>query len=1402
MRTLLSGERAITSAATAKILVKVEVQDADGAWQDWSAYVIGASISETIDQPVGSATVKLRRAAGSNSLAPLMEGSPLNVDSGAAYAPAIDIARLIRISTSTTAVSGSAVYREVFSGRVDSVAWEQDPIVLSCSDLGAFLMDTQIEAQEWIYSPDGTTVLVGGTGTTQTVTTSAAGFALDNYVLVEALTASIPSGRVLTFSDLTVVTLTAGANAGDTVVYCDPLATNIANAATAVTPIVSPAGTLVPVQTVMQALVDRWPNGITTPTLSTPTSPAWQILGYQQDRVKVLEAIRALALQIGWDLRYRYNSSHASVLTFLDPSRDSATVHATIAPSEYRDVKKLSLSLANVRNVGTVSYGDGTVSLPADPASDPSVVSYGRRYLELEPGDNIDTAGEATAYLQAALDDLSGAPAEQDVETNYLWFVQLYDRYTFSANGVHYDTDQTLSVVGYQHTFENGEAITTLTTAGRVIGAYAAWLRRQVAPGGDVTTGVFGAFGFRGTGEPDGAVIGDVAQLYQQTDADAPSTGLFSKVLGDATTTKWRGLKGDDNVFPLMAFPDVVGSVGTDDTTAIQAAFTEAYPSMVLDAGRRFQVDAVTLATTRSSLRGDGGVNTALIRGSTGTVLTVTGSSARLAGFSVRGRDAFSVVVGPAGALAGATSVPVDALTRALPSGTILRFSGARTATLTAGAAAGATTLTVSALASSLVDNDAASVDGDAPLYAGNNILVTSNGVNLLDVNSYWTDGLALKCTGSQLKVYGGLWSRSPSTSSIESTISAATMTSITTAYGQIIATAGSWITQGVAVGDRVMLAGHSTLSNNGTWCRVDAVTATTITVAQSSDITADAAPDTTATITLSKSLPVMQIGEIGSGINPAYCVIHGINQDENNRPLQWIGAGGNAVADSQIGGVEFLDGDVGTINGVNRVSGCRINGNVYVEGSGHSFGTSAIGGHDVVFAAGTSTCSWVGIPMGNTGTIINYGNHSNDIRRNVSVGGTIDVKWGDDASRYTVRANPGDGGMYLPGEVWVKNNTNIYFRGTSADLVGAVAAANAAGVNLILVSGLTAESWTVGDTFTITGDATTYLLTKSGSTADNVLQFHPRLKQATAGAEVLTIVRTSTADEIAAIAATSANNWQFNNTGSGNTIHNVATGKTHFFAVNGTSAFRVTSDGPIVLDQSHLYFEDDDFTLKGAVFMSAHIMNMTNAAAGDMRFGVAATRAFGWIVDNVTQVIISDGFVHPQTTNDISLGKTGQRWSDFYAVTGTITNTLTAGAFSGPLTGAVTGNASTATALQTARTINGVSFNGTADITISAVAAAGTLTGTTLASNVVASSLTSVGTLSSLGVTNNVAITSGVITIGGTQVLTSRRTGWSAATGTATRTSFATSTVTLSGLAEAVKALIDDSLTHGWIGA
>jgi hypothetical protein len=140
-----------------------------------------------------------------------------------------------------------------------------------------------------------------------------------------------------------------------------------------------------------------------------------------------------------------------------------------------------------------------------------------------------------------------------------------------------------------------------------------------------------------------------------------------------------------------------------------------------------------------------------------------------------------------------------------------------------------------------------------------------------------------------------------------------------------------------------------------------------------------------------------------------------------------------------------------------------------------------------------------------------------------------------------------------------------------------------------------------------------------------------------------------------------------------------------------------------------------------------------------------AATFVSGAVDGTTTQlsggaIIVKDAGITPA-----KLSTGGPSW--------TSGGTLSATAFSGPLTGAVTGNvtgnvsgssgsttgnAATATALATARAINGVSFNGTADITVTA--AAGTLTGATLASGVTASSLTSVGTLGSLTVTNPIS--------------------------------------------------------------
>ena len=82
---------------------------------------------------------------------------------------------------------------------------------------------------------------------------------------------------------------------------------------------------------------------------------------------------------------------------------------------------------------------------------------------------------------------------------------------------------------------------------------------------------------------------------------------------------------------------------------------------------------------------------------------------------------------------------------------------------------------------------------------------------------------------------------------------------------------------------------------------------------------------------------------------------------------------------------------------------------------------------------------------------------------------------------------------------------------------------------------------------------------------------------------------------------------------------------------------------------------------------------------------------------------------IKPHLSNSITSGTTDLRWKCVYSYNLDISSTSTFagkatfnGGLSGTLTGSLSGNASTATTLQTSRTINGTSFNGSANITTS----------------------------------------------------------------------------------------------------
>lgn len=99
------------------------------------------------------------------------------------------------------------------------------------------------------------------------------------------------------------------------------------------------------------------------------------------------------------------------------------------------------------------------------------------------------------------------------------------------------------------------------------------------------------------------------------------------------------------------------------------------------------------------------------------------------------------------------------------------------------------------------------------------------------------------------------------------------------------------------------------------------------------------------------------------------------------------------------------------------------------------------------------------------------------------------------------------------------------------------------------------------------------------------------------------------------------------------------------------------------------------------------------------------------------------DGYVKTDQTVGQTIGLTGARLTKLWATDITVTNAIT---------GSVTGNAGTATALQNARTIGGVSFDGTANITVATATGGFTISGGNLA--LTTNSITMTGSLAATG--------------------------------------------------------------------
>ena len=377
MRTTTAAQDAALAASDRTTWVRVKVEDPDATMVDMTDFfgedfLVAAQVEATVDQSIGTATVTLWRQAGQYSLAPLLEGSLVNRDSGDTYAAFLNVNRAITIEVATLAAgsarpaSASTDWVLIFDGQVDEIDWGQPQVVLRCRDGMAVFNDTIIETVS-TYGSDSSPVAI---------------------------------------------------------------------------------------ETVMQSILDD-NFGASTYVLETSSSPGFGIYEYELGNVSVLEALEALADLIGWNLHWLWDSVSSSFrITLWEPNRAGTTAAYTLGADDYYAVQAVGYSLHGIRNKGELLY-NSTAGLPGTVTDlrTQSQTLYSTRFIRVDARDtSVVTGTQAAALLDAIMDDLEEPSIQQQVECAFLWPIELGDLYEWTANDIHYDTDQTWGVFGYRHT--------------------------------------------------------------------------------------------------------------------------------------------------------------------------------------------------------------------------------------------------------------------------------------------------------------------------------------------------------------------------------------------------------------------------------------------------------------------------------------------------------------------------------------------------------------------------------------------------------------------------------------------------------------------------------------------------------------------------------------------------------------------------------------------------------------------------------------------------------------------------------------------------------------------------------------------------------------------------------------
>lgn len=522
-----------------KPVIRVAVKDLAGTYH----YVTGdygglnffqsLDVQQSIDNPCLTFTLELKREAYQWSMSPLMSGSAVNLATyltpGSGYSPLLDVGRMIKAEFAIVPVGEtpqSTDWQLLFDGYIDTIdPGDSDNIQIQGRDRAAKCSDTWIETER-----------VYGLATSSTQ---------GPVIWQPGMTASVGMQCV------------PGSNLNGFFYQCTAITSGITGTTEPTWPASGSVvdggvtwteqgscvypGTGVAVQTVMQSILTD--NGCSD-TVSTPVSPGWLLLTFKQQRQAVFDALRQLAQQIGWDLRYLYNSG-AGVLTFYQPTRTSPPVLYTFPKASVLRVEQAQIDISTVRNAVQVVYNN---SLNLDASGNPtravvvatdgtSIATYGRRFMEVseDSTSKIDTTGEATTLATACVNDLSKPLMSFQPVTQFFPFVELNDFYTFKADGLHFDSDQSLAVIGISHHFDTSSQNTTFTLHGSPCSGYLSWHDTAAATTGFPGAARMGANAAHASTEMDGPITLTASQTVSGVRINA----AFNRV----KDSRWDGFE-------------------------------------------------------------------------------------------------------------------------------------------------------------------------------------------------------------------------------------------------------------------------------------------------------------------------------------------------------------------------------------------------------------------------------------------------------------------------------------------------------------------------------------------------------------------------------------------------------------------------------------------------------------------------------------------------------------------------------------------------------------------------------------------------------------------------------------------------------------------------------------------